>query len=160
MAEIKVPELAESITEGTIAQWLKHPGDHVDKGEYIVELETDKVNVEVISEEEGVVQSLLFEEGDTVQVGDVIAIVGEGTGENNATPSAPPKEAEAPQPAQAPNRHKHRRWRKHKRLPRSSQSRLRKKAKAARLLLRLPANWHVKKALTYRKCRQWIRLAG
>nr|WP_017554075.1 2-oxoglutarate dehydrogenase complex dihydrolipoyllysine-residue succinyltransferase [Heyndrickxia coagulans] len=101
MAEIKVPELAESITEGTIAQWLKHPGDHVDKGEYIVELETDKVNVEVISEEEGVVQSLLFEEGDTVQVGDVIAIVGEGTGENNATPSAPPKEAEAPQPAQA-----------------------------------------------------------
>ncbi|MDT9755814.1 2-oxoglutarate dehydrogenase complex dihydrolipoyllysine-residue succinyltransferase [Heyndrickxia coagulans] len=101
MAEIKVPELAESITEGTIAQWLKHPGDHVDKGEYIVELETDKVNVEVISEEEGVVQSLLFEEGDTVQVGDVIAIVGEGTGENSATPSAPQKEAEAPQPAQA-----------------------------------------------------------
>jgi len=101
VAEIKVPELAESITEGTIAQWLKHPGDHVDKGEYIVELETDKVNVEVISEEEGVVQSLLFEEGDTVQVGDVIAIVGEGTGENSATPSAPQKEAEAPQPAQA-----------------------------------------------------------
>ena len=43
MAEIKVPELAESITEGTIAQWLKKPGDYVEKGEYIVELETDKV---------------------------------------------------------------------------------------------------------------------
>jgi len=91
VAEIKVPELAESITEGTIAQWLKHPGDHVDKGEYIVELETDKVNVEVISEEEGVIQSVLFEEGDTVQVGDVIAIVGEGAGEGSAPQAAAPQ---------------------------------------------------------------------
>ena len=55
MAEIKVPELAESITEGTIAKWLKQPGESVDKGEFIVELETDKVNVEVISEEAGVI---------------------------------------------------------------------------------------------------------
>ena len=69
MAEIIVPELAESITEGTIAQWLKQPGDTVEKGEFIVELETDKVNVEVISEEAGVVSELLFAEGDTVQVG-------------------------------------------------------------------------------------------
>ncbi|GIN70163.1 dihydrolipoyllysine-residue succinyltransferase component of 2-oxoglutarate dehydrogenase complex [Bacillus sp. J14TS2] len=78
MAEIKVPELADSITEGTIAQWLKQPGDHVDKGEYIVELETDKVNLEVISEEEGTLQELKAAEGDTVQVGEVIAIVGAG----------------------------------------------------------------------------------
>lgn len=78
MAEIKVPELAESITEGTIAQWLKKPGDHVEKGEYIVELETDKVNIEVISEEAGVVQELKASEGDTVQVGDVIAVVEAG----------------------------------------------------------------------------------
>ncbi|KIL48819.1 dihydrolipoamide succinyltransferase [Jeotgalibacillus alimentarius] len=82
MAEIKVPELAESITEGTIAQWLKQPGDEVEKGEYIVELETDKVNVEVISEEAGVIKELKAEEGDTVEVGQVIAIVeaGEGSG--------------------------------------------------------------------------------
>ena len=52
MAEVKVPELAESITEGTIAEWLKI-GDNVDKGEAILELETDKVNVEVVSEEAG-----------------------------------------------------------------------------------------------------------
>ncbi|NRK74421.1 biotin/lipoyl-binding protein, partial [Salmonella enterica subsp. enterica serovar Typhi] len=51
MAEIKVPELAESITEGTVAQWLKKTGEYVEKGDYIVELETDKVNVEIISEE-------------------------------------------------------------------------------------------------------------
>ena len=96
MAEIKVPELAESITEGTIAQWLKKPGEAVEKGEYIVELETDKVNVEVISEEAGVIQELKAEEGDTVEVGQVIAIVGAG---NGAAASAPAEEAV---PAAAP----------------------------------------------------------
>lgn len=88
VAEIKVPELAESITEGTIAQWLKQPGDHVDKGEYIVELETDKVNLEVISEEEGIVKELKATEGDTVQVGEVIAIV-EAGGEKSNNDEAP-----------------------------------------------------------------------
>ena len=92
MAEIIVPELAESITEGTIAQWLKQPGDTIEKGEFIVELETDKVNVEVISEEAGVVSELLFAEGDTVQVGQVIAIVGAGSG--SAAPAAPTPSAE------------------------------------------------------------------
>lgn len=98
MAEIKVPELAESITEGTIAQWLKKPGEYVEKGEYIVELETDKVNVEVISEEAGVIQELKAEEGDTVQVGEVIAIVSaDGAA---PAPSAPAAEAPAEQPKQ------------------------------------------------------------
>lgn len=78
MAEVKVPELAESITEGTIAEWLKQPGDHVEKGENILELETDKVNVEVISEESGTITELKAGEGDTVEVGQVVAIVGEG----------------------------------------------------------------------------------
>jgi 2-oxoglutarate dehydrogenase E2 component (dihydrolipoamide succinyltransferase) len=94
VAEIKVPELAESITEGTIAQWLKQPGDYVEKGEYIVELETDKVNVEVISEEAGTIQELKADEGDTVEVGQVIAIVGAG-GEAPAT-SETKEEAPAP----------------------------------------------------------------
>ncbi|MCM3709658.1 2-oxoglutarate dehydrogenase complex dihydrolipoyllysine-residue succinyltransferase [Sporosarcina luteola] len=103
MAEIKVPELAESITEGTIAKWLKQPGESVDKGEFIVELETDKVNVEVISEEAGVIQELLAAEGDTVEVGQVIAVVGEGSGAPAAQPSAPaPKAEEVPATAPAP----------------------------------------------------------
>lgn len=84
MAEIKVPELAESITEGTIAQWLKKKGDQVEKGEYVVELETDKVNVEIISDYDGVLTELLAEEGDTVKVGKAIAIVGEQQGTANA----------------------------------------------------------------------------
>ena len=78
MAEVKVPELAESITEGTIAEWLKNVGDNVDKGEAILELETDKVNVEVVSEEAGVLSEQLAEEGDTVEVGQAVAVVGEG----------------------------------------------------------------------------------
>ncbi|MEB7823789.1 dihydrolipoyllysine-residue succinyltransferase [Staphylococcus chromogenes] len=80
MAEVKVPELAESIAEGTIAEWLKKVGDTVEKGEAILELETDKVNVEVVSEEAGTLQELLAEEGDTVEVGQAIAVVGEGSG--------------------------------------------------------------------------------
>lgn len=101
MAEIKVPELAESITEGTIAQWLKQPGETVEKGEFIVELETDKVNVEVISEEAGVVQEHLAQEGDTVEVGQVIAIVGAASGEKTASAAAPAPEAKAEEAAAA-----------------------------------------------------------
>ncbi|MDW4093748.1 dihydrolipoyllysine-residue succinyltransferase [Staphylococcus saprophyticus] len=93
MPEVKVPELAESITEGTIAEWLKQVGDSVDKGEAIVELETDKVNVEVVSEEAGVLQELLANEGDTVEVGQAIAVVGEGSGNNT---SEAPEKQEAP----------------------------------------------------------------
>lgn len=98
MAEIKVPELAESITEGTIAQWLKKPGDTIEKGEYIVELETDKVNVEVISEESGVVKELKAEEGETVEVGQVIAVVEEGA----SAPASAPQEPKAEEPKEAP----------------------------------------------------------
>jgi 2-oxoglutarate dehydrogenase E2 component (dihydrolipoamide succinyltransferase) len=96
VAEIKVPELAESITEGTIAQWLKQPGDYVEKGEYIVELETDKVNVEVISEEAGTIQELKADEGDTVEVGQVIAIVGAG----GEAPAPADKKEEKEEPKQ------------------------------------------------------------
>lgn len=98
MAEIKVPELAESITEGTIAQWVKKVGDRVEKGEFIVELETDKVNAEIISEEAGVLTQILAEEGDTVLVGQVIAVVEAGEGAAPA-PAAPVQEAA---PAAAP----------------------------------------------------------
>src|SRR4051812_25154865 len=99
MAEIIVPELAESISEGTIAQWLKKPGDQVQKGEYIVELETDKVNVEIISDFDGILSKQLFEEGDTVKVGEAIAVVGEG---GQAPASAPEEKPAAEQKSSAP----------------------------------------------------------
>ena len=100
MAEIKVPELAESITEGTVAQWLKKTGEYVEKGDYIVELETDKVNVEIISEESGIIQELKANEGDTVQVGETIAIVNaQGVAKE---PKAVEKTPEAEVKAEAP----------------------------------------------------------
>ncbi|MEK8198100.1 2-oxoglutarate dehydrogenase complex dihydrolipoyllysine-residue succinyltransferase [Lysinibacillus sp. FSL M8-0134] len=101
MAEIKVPELAESITEGSIAQWVKKVGDRVEKGEFIVELETDKVNAEIISEEAGVLTQILAEEGDTVLVGQVIAVVEAGEGAAPAPAAAPAEAAPAPAAPQA-----------------------------------------------------------
>ncbi|KYD29326.1 Dihydrolipoamide succinyltransferase component (E2) [Geobacillus sp. B4113_201601] len=99
VAEIKVPELAESITEGTIAQWLKKPGDYVEKGESICELETDKVNVEIMAEESGVLHQLLANEGDTVAVGQAIAVIGEGAAAPAAAPQAASQPAAETEPA-------------------------------------------------------------
>ena len=76
MIEVKVPELAESITEGTISQWLIKVGDKVEKGDNLVELETDKVNIEVSAENDGVIEELLKEPGDNVEVGEIIAYLG------------------------------------------------------------------------------------
>jgi 2-oxoglutarate dehydrogenase E2 component (dihydrolipoamide succinyltransferase) len=101
VAEIKVPELAESITEGTVAQWLKQPGDFVNKGDYVVELETDKVNVEIISEYSGVIKDLGAQEGDTVQVGETIATVDTDATEGSAPAEEAPVE-KAPQASEPP----------------------------------------------------------
>lgn len=104
MAEVKVPELAESITEGTISNWLKKPGETVSKGEAILELETDKVNVDIISDYDGVLKETLFAEGDTVNVGDTIAIVDEGASapvepaQSDAAPSVPEQSAKTTAP--------------------------------------------------------------
>ena len=63
----------------------KNIGDNVEKGDAILELETDKVNVEVVSEEDGILQEQLASEGDTVEVGQAIAIVGEGKGSTSSS---------------------------------------------------------------------------
>ncbi len=93
--EIVVPELAESITEGTVAEWLVSKGDKVEKGDPVVELETDKVNVEVNSDFSGVIAEVLVEEGDDVEVGDVIAKVdenGEASGSDDSDDSSDKEE--------------------------------------------------------------------
>jgi 2-oxoglutarate dehydrogenase E2 component (dihydrolipoamide succinyltransferase) len=78
--DVQVPALGESITEGTLAQWLKQPGEAVAVDEPIASLETDKVTVEVPSPTAGVLQEQLAKEGETVAVGAVIARIGEGAG--------------------------------------------------------------------------------
>ncbi|PAV29804.1 dihydrolipoyllysine-residue succinyltransferase [Virgibacillus profundi] len=92
MNEIKIPELAESITEGTIAEWLVKKGDKIEKGDPVVELETDKVNVEVNSDFAGVITEILSEEGEDVEVGDTIAKIDE----NGEAGGDAPEEKEAP----------------------------------------------------------------
>jgi 2-oxoglutarate dehydrogenase E2 component (dihydrolipoamide succinyltransferase) len=86
--EVSVPTLGESITEGTLAQWLKKPGDAVAADEAIASLETDKVSVEVPSPVAGVLAEQLVKEGDTVAVGAAIARIDEG-----ASASAPAQAA-------------------------------------------------------------------
>jgi len=75
--EITVPHLGESIVEATVGRWLKGEGETVAVGESVVELETDKVNMDVAATSAGVLQSILQPEGETVKVGDALAVVGE-----------------------------------------------------------------------------------
>jgi 2-oxoisovalerate dehydrogenase E2 component (dihydrolipoyl transacylase) len=100
--DIKMPQLGESVTEGTIVKWLKKPGDHVEKYEPICEVSTDKVNAEVPSTLEGTMVEILVSEGETVAVGQLICRIQEAGAAQPAQPAAPAKEetkAEAPAPA-------------------------------------------------------------
>src|ERR1700716_1183046 len=74
---ITMPQLGETVTEGTVAQWLKKPGDHVEKYEAFVEVSTDKVNAEVPAPVTGVIRELIVKEGETVPTGAPIAIIDE-----------------------------------------------------------------------------------
>ena len=95
--EVKVPALGESITEATLGQWLKKPGDPVAVDEPVASLETDKVSVEVPSPVAGTFGEQLVAEGETVNVGAVIGTVGEGTSAPAAGPSPPAEEGGSPQ---------------------------------------------------------------
>ncbi len=105
-AEIRVPQMGESVTEATILRWLKAVGDPVAAGEAVAELETDKVNVEVPADSAGVIQSFAHAEGDTVAVGDVLVVLGDSAAPAVPAPApaaeAPAAEAPAPRPADAP----------------------------------------------------------
>ena len=76
--EIKMPQLGESVVEGTITKWLKQEGDSIEEDELLVEVSTDKVDSEVPSSAAGTIEKILVEEGETVKVGTAIALVGEG----------------------------------------------------------------------------------
>lgn len=97
--DVVIPTLGESVTEASIGQWLKKPGEAVKADEPIVSLETDKVAVEVNAPADGVLTEQLFKEGDTVQVGAVIARLDAGA---TAAAPAPAAAAAAPAPAAAP----------------------------------------------------------
>ncbi|MGB1470612.1 MAG: biotin/lipoyl-containing protein, partial [Candidatus Puniceispirillaceae bacterium] len=92
--EIKVPVLGESVVEATVAKWMKSAGEAVGADEAIVELETDKVTLEVPSPVNGVLADIVAKEGDTVGVDALLALVEEG-----AAPTAKPAAKTAPAPA-------------------------------------------------------------
>ena len=99
MAKVTMPQLGESVAEGTIGKWLKQPGDHVAKYEPLLEVITDKVNAEVPSPYEGVLREILVEEGATVPNNAEIAVIEEVGAAESAAPVAKPGTAAAAAPA-------------------------------------------------------------
>jgi 2-oxoisovalerate dehydrogenase E2 component (dihydrolipoyl transacylase) len=85
---IKMPQLGETVTEGTVAQWLKKPGDRIEKYEAFVEVSTDKVNAEVPAPVSGILREIIVQEGETVPTGAAIAVIDEAGASVNAEPVA------------------------------------------------------------------------
>jgi 2-oxoglutarate dehydrogenase E2 component (dihydrolipoamide succinyltransferase) len=102
--EIRVPTLGESVTEATVGQWYKQAGDAVTADEPLVELETDKVTVEVPAPASGVLSEIIVKAGDTVAVGSLLGAIAEGDGKPKPAPvkAATATPQPAPQPAPAP----------------------------------------------------------
>jgi 2-oxoglutarate dehydrogenase E2 component (dihydrolipoamide succinyltransferase) len=99
--QIKVPAMGESVTEATVARWFKKEGDAVSRDEPLVELETDKVTVEVPAPADGAIEAISVKEGDTVQVGTILGAIAEGKAGNLNPASAANPDAAAPK-ADAP----------------------------------------------------------
>ena len=99
--EIKAPTFPESVADGTVATWHKKPGDAVKRDELIVDIETDKVVIEVLAEADGVLAQIIKNEGDTVLSNELLGTLGEGTAAAAAPAAAAPVAAQAAAPAAA-----------------------------------------------------------
>src|SRR5271167_4614861 len=95
--DVVMPQMGESIFEGTITKWLKKPGDKIQRDEPLFEISTDKVDAEIPAPASGILQEIKVSEGNTVQVNTVVGVIGDGSG---ASATAPPKTA-APAPTPA-----------------------------------------------------------
>jgi pyruvate dehydrogenase E2 component (dihydrolipoamide acetyltransferase) len=102
--DVVMPQMGESIVEGTLTKWLKKPGDKVERDEPLFEISTDKVDTEIPSPAAGTLGELLVKEGETVSVGTIVARIGDGAAAAPAAPAAavPAPVAEAPAPPPAP----------------------------------------------------------
>lgn len=101
MHDIIVPAMGESITEGTISKWIVKVGDSVKQGDLLLELETDKVNLEISAEQDGVISEILAGEGDTVKIGESVGKIG-AAGQATTPAAAAPAPVQASAPAAAP----------------------------------------------------------
>ncbi len=95
MAEVNMPRLSDTMQEGTIAHWLKKAGDEVKKGEILAEIETDKATMDLESYEAGTLQQILVQEGETVPIGQAIAVIGSGA-PKEAQPAVTTASAQGP----------------------------------------------------------------
>ncbi|KTR91135.1 dihydrolipoamide acetyltransferase, partial [Microbacterium testaceum] len=96
---VVLPALGESVTEGTVTRWLKQVGDTVQEDEGLLEISTDKVDTEIPSPVSGVIEEILVQEDETVEVGAVLAKIGDGSGaasSDDAPEAAPAAQEEAP----------------------------------------------------------------
>jgi 2-oxoglutarate dehydrogenase E2 component (dihydrolipoamide succinyltransferase) len=101
--DVTMPQLGETVTEGTITRWLKQVGEHVDADEPLFEVSTDKVDSEVPAPVGGVLTEILVPEGETVEVGTRLAVVGDAAGAPaRATPAPEPEPAPSPEPVATP----------------------------------------------------------
>src|ERR1700694_3343124 len=100
MTDIRVPTLGESVTEATIGKWFKHPGDAVAVDEPLVELETDKVTIEVPSPAAGVLAEIAAQDGETVAVGALLGQIRDGAAAVAPAKPAPMPEKSSPAPVQ------------------------------------------------------------
>src|SRR5258708_31458052 len=102
MTDVVMPQMGESIVEGTLTKWLKKPGEHVERDEPLFEISTDKVDTEIPAPVAGVLKEVLVEEGKTVAISTVVGRIEEGAGNGASAPvAAAPAQAAAPAPAQA-----------------------------------------------------------
>src|SRR5437764_14072200 len=92
-----MPQMGVSVSEGTVTKWLKNPGDTVEADEPLLEISTDKVDTEVPAPGTGVLSEILVQEGETVEVGTLLARIGAQTGDAQPAPApAPPEPATQP----------------------------------------------------------------
>src|SRR5436305_8493567 len=96
--DVVMPQMGESIAEGTIVRWIKKVGDKVDRDEPLFEISTDKVDAEIPSPVAGVIAEIRVKEGETVPVNSVVAVIGSGAAASAPAPAAPPKEPPRPSP--------------------------------------------------------------
>ena len=97
MADVVMPQMGESITEGTLTKWLKQAGDRVERDEPLFEISTDKVDSEIPSPAAGVLAEILVKEGEVVAVNTVVARIGEAGAAAAEAPKAEEKPAPAPE---------------------------------------------------------------
>src|SRR3954454_9833679 len=100
MTDVVMPQMGESIVEGTLTRWLKKVGDKVERDEPLFEISTDKVDTEIPSPAAGVLSEVLVQEGNTVAINTTVGRIGDGAGAS--APAAQPTTAAPPPPPQAP----------------------------------------------------------